>query len=251
MKTIKVLLLSLLLAFGLKAADITVAAASDLQYAMDEIAAIYKKSYPNDEIRLIMGSSGKFYTQITNGAPFDLYFSADMAYVQKLHEAGFTRLPPKAYAIGRVGLWSSHRSGIDVSQGIESLEDPRIRRIAIANWDHAPYGRAAKEALVHYDLFKEKQPLFVMGENISQTAHFAASGAAEVGIIALSLAKAEALSQNGNFFLLPAESHNTILQGYAPVKRNGQNEAAVMRFYEFIDSPQALKILEKYGFVRP
>lgn len=251
MKTVKLFLIALLATFSLKAAEVTVAAASDLQYALKEIAAEYEKQHKGTTVQLIFGSSGKFYNQIVNGAPFDLYFSADMGFVQKLYEAKHISTAPKPYAVGRIGLWTTQKSGVDVSRGMEAFKDLKVKKVAIANWHHAPYGVAAKEALEHYGLFDSVSPKFVMGENISQTAHFATSGAAEIGLIALSLAKAEELQKNGVFFLLPEESHNRILQGYGVVKRSGSDPKAVMDFYRYVESPTALVIFKKYGFVLP
>lgn len=251
MKTVKLLLLSLFATFSLKAAEVTVAAAADLQFAMTEIAADYEKSHKDTSVKLIFGSSGKFYNQIVNGAPFDLYFSADMGYVQKLYDAKQVSTAPKPYAVGRIGLWTKHGSGVDVAQGIKVLTDAKVKKIAIANWHHAPYGIAAKESLEHFGIFAAVEPKFVMGENISQTTHFATSGAAEVAITALSLAKSEELQKNGSFYLLPAESYGQIVQGYGVVKRSGADEKAVMDFYRHVETPAARAVFEKYGFLLP
>ena len=158
--------LLLLLSIGLQAQNVKVTAAADLRYAMDEIAKLYMKTNPGTNIKVVFGSSGNAYTQLSNGAPFDIYFSADIMYPQKLKEAGLTISEPKQYAIGRIVLWSST---LDVSKGMDVLKTPRIK-IATANPEHAPYGQRSVEALKHYKLYNQVEKQLTFGENISQAA---------------------------------------------------------------------------------
>ncbi len=174
------------------AEEIIIAAASDLNFAFKEIVSEYERNTGN-HVKLSLGSSGNFYSQITNGAPFDLYFSADVGYPRKLEEAGLT-VPGSLYryAVGRVVLWTGATTGIDVSKGLEVLQDPVIKKVAIANPKHAPYGRAAVAAMEHYKIYDKVKDRLVFGENVSQAAQFIQSGACEIGIVALSLAAAPA-----------------------------------------------------------
>ncbi|MFN3263588.1 MAG: molybdate ABC transporter substrate-binding protein, partial [Aquificaceae bacterium] len=177
MKTLLLLLLGLL---SLAHAElIRVFAAADLRYALKEIAGLYQKRYPEDKIELVFGSSGKGYAQVRAGAPFHIYFSANMKYVEELYKEGHIITEPKLYAVGRIVVWTRKDSPFDPSKFPDVLLDPRARRIAIANWEHAPYGRAAKEALESYGVFERVRNKLVLGENISQTASFVYSGAAD------------------------------------------------------------------------
>ncbi|NTV46562.1 MAG: molybdate ABC transporter substrate-binding protein [Chlorobiales bacterium] len=242
--------LALFAASPLFAGEFTIYAASDMQYAMKEIAAAYKTSHPDDDAKIVFGASGKGYTQIVNGAPFDLYFSADMEYVNKLEKEGLTITPVKLYAIGRIGLWARKDAGIDVSKGINALFDSKVKKIAVANWEVAPYGVAAKNAMLHYGVFEKVSDKIVRGENVSQTLQYVQSGAAEIGFVPHSLALNENVQKDGVFQLLPANTHNEIRQGYAVLKNAKGNESA-MAFYKFIESPDARKVFDKYGFALP
>ena len=169
----RLIILFLLLSFSLvKAEVIRVFAAADLQFALRELADIYMKKYPEDKIELIFGSSGKGFAQIKAGAPYHIFFSADMKYAEELYKEGYAITKPKPYAIGRIVLWTRKDSGLDPSKFPEVLLDPRVKRIAIANWDHAPYGKASKEALEAYGVFQKVKDKLVIGENIAQTASY-------------------------------------------------------------------------------
>ncbi|WP_455242524.1 molybdate ABC transporter substrate-binding protein, partial [Petrachloros mirabilis] len=189
------------------AEEIIIAAASDLNFAFKEIVSEYERNTGN-HVKLSLGSSGNFYSQITNGAPFDLYFSADVGYPRKLEEAGLT-VPGSLYryAVGRVVLWTGATTGIDVSKGLEVLQDPVIKKVAIANPKHAPYGRAAVAAMEHYKIYDKVKDRLVFGENVSQAAQFIQSGACEIGIVALSLAAAPAMKAAGTYWEIPQETH--------------------------------------------
>lgn len=248
MKVLLVLLLSLL---GTAQAElIRVFAAADLQYALREIAELYEKRYPEDKIELVFGSSGKGYAQVRAGAPFHVYFSANMKYVEELHREGHIITEPRLYAVGRIVVWTRRDSPLDPSKFPEVLLDPRVSRIAIANWEHAPYGKAGKEALQSYGVFEKVKGKFVLGENISQTASFVYSGAADIGIIALSLAVAPQMKRMGKYWLIPEDRHEKLEQGYGITREGGRLKNS-RRFYEFIASPEARKILVKYGFYLP
>ena len=184
------------------------AAASDLKFAMDELVGAFGKSHPDIEVTMTYGSSGNFFSQISNGAPFDLFFSADVDYPRRLAEAG---LGPKdgvfLYAVGRIVVWVPAASRIPVERGIQVLASPDVRKIAIANPRHAPYGRAAEAALRAAGVYEAVKGKLVLGENVAQTAQFVQSGAADAGIIALALALAPALAKEGRYFEVPLETY--------------------------------------------
>src|SRR3989338_3181513 len=178
----------LLFGFAIQSAQagekITIAAAADLRFAMDEIVVLFNKAHPDDQVEVIFGSSGKFNTQIQQGAPYDMYFSADICYPRKLKVEGFAASEVQPYAVGRIVLWSPVRDASKMT--LADLADPSIQKIAIANPKHAPYGKRAEEALRAAGLWQKLEGRLVMGENIAQAAQFVASGNAQVGIIALS-----------------------------------------------------------------
>ena len=227
--------------------EIAIAAASDLNFAIKEIIAEFEK-VTGKHVKLSLGSSGNFYAQIQNGAPFDLYFSADIGYPKKLEEAGFT-VPGSLYryAVGRIVLWTNHDSHRDVSKGMEILRDPAIKKIAIANPKHAPYGRAAVAAMEHFKVYEQVKSKLVLGENVSQTAQFAQSGNADVALISLAQALSDTLKSSGRYALVPTDSYPALDQA-ATVVRTSQNKQAAHRFLEFMQTPTAQKILSEYGF---
>lgn len=225
---------------------ITVAAASDLKFALDSVLSVYHHQNPSKKVQVTYGSSGKFFEQIQYGAPFDIYFSADKSYPQKLKEKGLTASEVKIYGIGRIVIWSKK---IDPNKDkMNSLLDPAIKKIAIANPDHAPYGERAKESMVHYKVFDNVKSRLVYGENISQTAQFVQLGAADIGIVALSLALSPNMKKSGgNFYLIPEDSHVPLEQGYVILKQ-GKNKPLALHFYDFIASQEAIAILTHFGF---
>lgn len=230
------------------AGRITVAAASDLKFAMDEIVSTFKRANPADEIDVVYGSSGNFHTQIQQGAPFDLYFSADIAYARELAKSGFAASSVKPYAFGRIVLWSTSLDATRMT--LASLADPKITRVAIANPKHAPYGKRAEEALRASGVWEKVEPKLVFGENISQTAQFVQTGNAQVGIIALALAVNPALARRGGYWLIPDNLHQPLEQGYIITKKAAGNILAG-KFDAFMGSPAARAIMIKYGFVLP
>ena len=230
--------------------DIAVAAASDLQFAIKELIVEYEKQ-TGHHVKLSLGSSGNFYAQVQQGAPFDLYFSADIGYPKKLEEAGLT-VPGSLYryAVGRVVLWAPKQSPVEVSKGLTVLRDAAVRKIAIANPKHAPYGRAAVAAMEQSQVYAEVKDRLVLGENISQAAQFIESGACDVGIIALSLAMAPVMKSAGSYWLIPAEAHPPLEQGAVIMKQSKQQDAA-RHFLQFMQSPQGQEVMTRYGFTLP
>jgi molybdate transport system substrate-binding protein len=232
------------------AEEIAIAAASDLNFAIKDLIIEYEKVTGN-HVKLSLGSSGNFYAQIQNGAPYDLYFSADIGYPKKLEEAGLT-VPGSLYryAVGRIVLWTNHSSRRDVAKGLEILRDPAIKKIAIANPKHAPYGRAAVAAMQHFKVYEEAKDRLVLGENISQAAQFIESGACDVGVIALSLALAPTMKAAGTYWEIPSEAHPPLEQGAAILKSSRQQKTA-QQFVEFMQGQSGQEIMSRYGFTLP
>jgi len=234
---------------GASAGEVTIAAASDLNFAFKEVIAAYEQQ-TGHHVKLSLGSSGNFYAQIQNGAPFDLYFSADIGYPKKLIESGQALADSLyAYAIGRIVVWVPNESRLDVEQkGLAVLTDPAVRKIAIANPKHAPYGRAAVSALEHEQLHAAVQDRLVFGESVSQAAQFVQSGAADVGIVALSLAKAPVMAASGRYWEVPASFHPPLEQGAVIVKTR-LHQVEAKSFLQFLQSVQGQEIMRRFGFV--
>lgn len=225
-------------------AEITVAAASDLRPAFEELGALFEAE-TGTAVTFSFGSSGQLREQIINGAPFDLFASANVAFVDGVIDAGRGVAATKAdYALGRIVLWSP--DGVPLPGSIEELTDARFRRIAIANPEHAPYGLAAKQALETASIYDTIEPRLVYGENISDTFRIAQSGNAEVGIVALSLA----IADGGEYTLLPAELHEPLEQALVVTSTGAQGDAATT-FAEFLGSPEGREVMIRYGFVLP
>ncbi len=183
-----------------------VAAASSMKFALDETAQAFHKIHPNIKVQFSFGSSGNLFGQIKNGAPYDIFYSADMAYPERLAQQGFAQKGEvvKTYAVGKIVLWSNRRSGIQpATEKMNSLLNKKVNRIAIANPKHAPYGRAAVEIMKAEKIYERLKPKLVMGENVTQAAQFAHTGAAQVGIIALSLALAAKMQNAGSYWQVP------------------------------------------------
>ena len=230
------------------AEKIAIAAASDLKFAMDEIAADFRKANPMDTVEVIYGSSGKFHTQVQQGAPYDLFFSADIGYPRELAKSGLAASEVKPYAFGRIVLWSATMDASKMT--LQSLADPKISHIAIANPRHAPYGKRAEEALRASGMWEKVERKLVYGESISHTAHFVQSGNAQAGIIALSLALSAELASKGGHWLIPDNLHQPLEQGYIITKRAAANPLA-RKFDAFMGSAHARATMVKYGFVLP
>lgn len=230
------------------AEKITVAAAADLKFAMDEIITSFKVVQPGNEVEVVYGSSGKFHTQIQQGAPYDLFFSADIGFPRELAKQGHAASEVKPYAVGRIVLWSADRDATKMT--LASLTDPKITKIAIANPKHAPYGKRAEEALRASEVWDKVQPKLVFGENIAQAAQYVQSGNAQVGVLALSLVINPELSNKGGYYLIPENLHNPMEQGYVITKR-GAGKPLAKQFAEYMSSKQVRNIMTKYGFVLP
>ncbi len=239
---------ALLLSLSAHAEKITIAAAADLKFTMDEIVTTFKKTNPSEEVDVVYGSSGNFNTQIQQGAPYDLFFSADIGFARELAKNGLAASDVKPYAVGRIVLWSASQDATRMTLG--SLTDPKITRIAIANPKHAPYGKRAEEALRASGLWEKVEPKLVYGENIAQTAQFVQTGNAQVGIIALSLAVNPELANKGGYWLIPDKLHAPLEQGFVITKRAAGNGLA-KKFADYMGSKPARAVMTKYGFVLP
>ena len=230
------------------AQGLRVAAASDLRSVMPVIAAEFQKT-TGHAVTPTFGSSGNFFSQIQNGAPFDLFFSADIDYPRRLEADGLVeRGSVVTYAIGRLVLWTRTGRGVDVQRGLQALLDPAVRHIAIANPDTAPYGRAAVAALRHEQIYDGVRAKLVMGDNVAQAAQFVDSGNAEAGLISHSLSLDPALKQHGTYFEVPQDFHPVIEQAAAVVQASGDKTAAHL-FLDFFQRPEIVKLMESYGFV--
>ena len=233
-----------------QAGELTVAAAADLNFVFKELVGAFE-TQTGEHVKLTLGSSGNFYAQIQQGAPFDLYFSADIGYPKKLIEEELA-VPGSLYqyATGRIVVWVPKGSTLDVSKGMDVLLDPGIKKIAIANPKHAPYGKAAVSAMEHFKVYDRVKDKFVLGENVSQTAQFAQSGAADIGIIALSLALAPSVQAIGTYWLIPQEAHPAIDQG-AAILKTSKNQESGKKFLEFLQTPASRAVMKRYGFILP
>jgi len=227
--------------------ELTIAAAADLQSVMKEVAARFEKQ-TGSRVKLSFGSSGNFFAQIQNGAPYDLFLSADLSYPARLEADGLTEpgsLYP--YAVGRIVLWVPNRSTIDLAKGLKAVIDPALKKLDIANPAHAPYGRAAEAALKNAHVWEEVSAKLVLGENISQTAQFVQSGNADAGILALSLALAPAMRSQGRYFEIPQESYPRLQQA-AVILRSAKHKELARRYLAFLKSEEIKSLLKGYGF---
>ena len=235
---------------SLHAQSLTIAAASDLQGVMPEVVDAFERA-TGGQARVVFGSSGNFFTQIANGAPFDLCFSADIDYPQRLEKAGLTTPGTLfEYATGRLVLWSLKGTPVDLGQGLRALLAPSVRRVAIVNPDHAPYGRAAVDALKKANVYEKVRRKFVLGENVSQAAQFAESGNAEAGLLPLALATSASLARSGAYFEIPATLYAPIEQADIVLKASRRKDAA-RAFVEFLKRPDILQALRDAGFGAP
>jgi molybdate transport system substrate-binding protein len=230
------------------AAQITVAAAADLNTALTEMASAYQKE-SGQQVRLSFGSSGNLCTQIENGAPFDVFLSADLGYPRKLIAADLAdRSSLYVYAIGRIVLWVPAASPLDLEhQGVRILLDPSVKRIAIANPEHAPYGRAAVAALKKLGVYDQIRDRLVLGENIAQAAQFVESGNAQAGVVAYAHAILPAMKNAGKYWEFPLNSYPPLEQGAVIVSRSPHKQAAE-EFLLYLKGAQARSILRTFGF---
>jgi molybdate transport system substrate-binding protein len=231
--------------------ELTVAAAADLSSALAEIADAYQKK-TGVKIKLSLGASGALTQQIQNGAPFDLFFSADMGYPQQLAKAGQAfGASLFEYAIGRLVLWVPADSALDVEhKGIETLLDPAVKKIAMGNPEHAPYGRAAEATLRHYGMYDQVKDRLVLGENIAQAAQFVESGNAQAGFVALAHAASPAMKGKGKYWVVPQEAYPAITQG-AVILMSSQHRPEAAAFLNYVKTREGGDVLRKYGFTVP
>ena len=231
------------------AGDLTVAVAANVQYTFEELKAEFQKE-TGIAVKQIIGSSGKFTTQIENGAPFDIFLSADMDYPQTLEKEGLTYNAPKIYAYGTLVLWTMN--GVDLSKGIKVLSDPTVGKIAIASPKTAPYGRQAVNAVKYYDLYTKVNKKFVYGESVAQTNQFIMSKAADVGVTAKSIVLAPNMKDQGQWIEIEKAAYEPIAQGVVILKhaRKGNLEDA-KKFFGFLYSNEAGEIFKKYGYILP
>ena len=230
--------------------EISVAAAADLQFAMQDIAGRFQKE-AGKTVKPIYGSSGNFFQQIQSGAPFDVFFSANLDYPKRLEAAGLTE--PGSYyeyARGRIVIWVPSGSKLDLGSGMKALLDPSVKKIAIANPQHAPYGQAAVAAMQREKIYDKLKDKFVLGENISQTASFVVSGAADVGIVALSLALSPNMKDKGRYAEVPSEEYPPIEQACV-ILRSSKNKDVARQFLSFIKTGAISDVLKNYGFDVP
>ena len=228
--------------------EIVVAAAADMSAALPEVAAAYTKK-TGQAVKLSFGASGNLTNQIRNGAPFDVFFSADEQYPQQLIGEGLAvKDTLYRYAVGRLVLWVPADSRLDLpTLGIKALLDPSVKKISIANPATAPYGRAAEAALRHFSIYDQVSSRLVLGENVSQAAQFVESGNAQAGLIALSHALAPAMKDTGRYWVVPLDAYPTLNQAGVVISKSKQQDAG-RKFLEFLRSPEATSLLAKYGF---
>ena len=231
--------------------EITVAAAADMSAALPELAATYTKK-TGQAVKLSFGASGNLTNQIRNGAPFDVFFSADEDYPQQLINEGLASKDTLyRYAVGRLVLWVPNKSPLDLSKlGIKALLDPSVKKISIANPATAPYGRAAAATLRHFGIYDQVSSRLVIGENIAQAAQFVESGNAQAGLVALSHALAPAMKHKGRYWTIPLDAYPTLNQA-AVVLSKSKAPDATRKFLDFLRSPEARSLLTSYGFSLP
>ena len=230
---------------------VTVAAAADLKFALEEIKQAFTNVHPEITLRITYGSSGNFFTQLSSHAPFDLFLSADMEYPRKLVAQGCADTNTLfQYAVGRIAVWVPQDSKLDIDKlGIQALLDPSIRKIAIANPAHAPYGKAAEAAMMKLGVYEQTKDKLVLGENVGQAAQYVESGAADIGIIAISLAKAPAMAK-GKCWEVPLTSYPRMDQG-GVVLTWAQDVGATKDLRTFLMTEKGRQILRNYGFTMP
>jgi molybdate transport system substrate-binding protein len=247
---VKALVSLLLVLFGSVAAhaqELSIAAAADLRPALEQIAASFK-NYSGIDVRVSYGSSGNFFQQLQNGAPFDVFLSANTDYPKKLQSAGLVLAGSYyEFARGSIVLLVPANSRLDLRRGLPALLNAAIKKIAIADPRHAPYGQAAVAALTAEGIYKDLSPRIVTGENISEAISFVLSGAADAGIIAKSLALSPTARAQTKFVEVPASEYPPIEQAMV-VLQSSKKQSAAMKFESYMKSEEARKVLRHYGF---
>ena len=227
--------------------EIAVAAAADLQFAMQDIVAGFQEQ-TGKSVKVTYGSSGNFFQQLQNGAPFDMFFSANLDYPKKLEAAGLVESGSYfQYAKGKIVVWVLNESKLKLDSGLKVFLDPGVKKIAIANPQHAPYGQAAVAALQKEDLYEKVKDKLVLGENISQTASFVVSGSADAAVVALSLALSPNMKTKGRYVEIPASEYQPIDQACV-ILNSSKNKETARQFEGYMKSKPAADILSAYGF---
>jgi molybdate transport system substrate-binding protein len=228
-----------------------IAGAADLKFALEEVAAAFRRD-TGGEVRLAFGSSGNFYRQIRQGAPFQMFLSADEQFALDLARKGFALDEGMLYAVGRIVVLVPHGSPLKADSTLADLRaalaDGRVEKFAIANPEHAPYGRRAEEALRHAGLWEQIEDKLVLGENVAQAAQFATSGATQGGIVAYSLALSPEISELGSYALIPQDWHEPLRQRMVLLRGAGET---ARRFHAYVQEPAARAIFRRFGFVLP
>ncbi len=230
---------------------VRIAAASDLKFALEELQPLLDDTYPGVTVKATYGSSGTFLQQITEGAPFDMFLSADLKFPKQLADAGLADEQDLfEYAVGRLVVWTPEGSPVDPAEGLSVLTDPRVRKVSIANPEHAPYGRAAVAAMRTTGVYDQVAPKFVVGESVSQAAEFVQSGGADAGVVAMSLVLSDPLREEGRWVEVPLTDFPQLLQG-GVVLTKAEDLDAARAVRETLLSEPGKELLRKYGFFLP
>jgi molybdate transport system substrate-binding protein len=231
--------------------EVRVAAAADLKFALDEAAAEFTARNPGTKVAVTYGSSGTLYAQLVNGAPFDLFLSADIEYPRKLVDQGrAVKGTEFVYAVGHLVVWVPNKSGLDLDRlGLAAVTDPAVHKVALANPKTAPYGRAAEAALKSRQLYDPARDKLVFAESVAQAAQFAESGAADVGLVALSLAASPAMRDKGRYWPVPLDAYPRLHQG-GVILTGAKDPAAAESLRDFLTGPNGRAVLKRYGFTR-
>lgn len=231
------------------AGRLTIAAAADLRFALDEALTPFRAAQPGATIEVIYGASGKLATQLRTGAPFDVFMSADSAFARAVHDAGLATGVPRVYAFGRLAAWSANAE-LGRLPLAALVRDPRVTRFAIANPEHAPYGQRAMQALQSQGLEADARPKLVLGDNVAQAATFIDSGAAQAGLVAHSLVVSPLLAGRGAWTLIPQAWHAPLEQALVITRRAADNPLAAA-FVRHLEAPPTRALLQRYGFALP
>jgi molybdate transport system substrate-binding protein len=228
---------------------VRVAAAADLKFALEDIVEAFRRQQPDIRVQITYGSSGNFYAQLSNRAPYDLFLSADMDYPRRLIRGGLAPADAEfLYAVGRIVIWVPQSSSIDVEKlGMQSLLSPEVRKIAIANPRHAPYGRAAEAAMKSMGVYEKVHDRLVLGDTVLQAAQFVESGGADIGIISRSHALAPSMRAKGRFWVVPVDAYPRREQG-GVIMSSAQDHSAAVALRDFILGKDGKAVLARYGF---
>jgi molybdate transport system substrate-binding protein len=245
-------ILALVQCGGRHTADLQIAVSANAALAAEELASAFE-GQTGHAVRMSVASSGTLYAQIANGAPFDLFLSADMDYPRKLISLGNAEPESlRVYALGRLVVWSRRDAGIDCArEEKDCLIAGEVRRVAIANPRHAPYGKASIEALREFGFYDRLQPKLVLGESLAQTLQFAESGAADVAIVSLSLALSPSAVKKGTYWLVPEGNHSPIEQGAVLLRTQGKDQRRARLFLDFLSSKEGTAVLVRHGYMMP